>query len=122
MARRPLFSEPALLTPTTPRLICAQLNQFSGINTIIYYSGLIFAQLYSQESAIWLACGCDGAQLLGVCISLYTIDSQGRRLTALRSCALVTVSLTVVRRVARGRDPSLLCPNLLLPLTQQSGA
>ena len=75
--------------------------------------------LRSPESFLHFA---GGAQLLGVCISLYTIDSQGRRLTALRSCALVTVSLTVVRRVARGRDPSLLCPNLLLPPTQQSGA
>jgi MFS family permease len=72
------------------------LNQCSGINTIMYYSGVILSRLYSEETAVWLAASCDAAQLLGVCISLYTVDAHGRRRTALRSCACVTLCLALL--------------------------
>jgi MFS family permease len=77
-------------------ILLMALNQCSGINTVMYYSGTIFAQLYTRETSVWLAAGCDLAQLLGVAWSLWTVDSLGRRLTVLRSCAGVTLCLVLL--------------------------
>ena len=46
--------------------------------------------------AVWIAAVSCLAQLLGVCLSVYTMDRHGRRLTALRSAAAVTISLLLL--------------------------
>ena len=91
-----LWREPHLRRAALVGVLLMLLNQCSGINTIMYYSGTLFSQLYPAETAVWLAAACDAAQLLGVCISLATIDAQGRRRTALRSCLCVTLTLTAL--------------------------
>jgi len=72
------------------------LNQLTGINTIMYYSATIFKDLVDVQLAVWLAAVCAAVQLIGVVISMCTIDSQGRRTTALRSVILVFIALTAI--------------------------
>ena len=91
-----LWSEPPLRRAALLGLLLMALNQLSGINTIMYYSSTIFERSHGYRVALWLAAAANLAQLLGVLIALYTIDRQGRRLTALRSCALVAVTLAAL--------------------------
>lgn len=88
-----LVSEAPLRRSMLLGILLMGLNQLSGINTVMYYSASIFEARYGIEVSVWLAAACDCAQLVGVLISLATIDSHGRRLTGLRSAGLVTLSL-----------------------------
>lgn len=73
------------------------MNQLSGINTVMYYSSTILIGAgFSRDASIWLAAMCCAAQLAGVCISVASMDSHGRRATALRSCAGVIVTLMLL--------------------------
>ena len=73
------------------------LNQLSGINTVMYYSATVLVGAgFSARVAVWIAAVSCLAQLLGVCLSVYTMDRHGRRLTALRSAAAVTISLLLL--------------------------
>ena len=47
-------------------------------------------------AAEWLNALADAAQLCGVAIAICTVDTAGRRATALRSAALVTASLLLL--------------------------
>lgn len=60
----------------------------------MYYSATILVNAgFTREVAVWLAAGCNLAQLIGVCISVYSMDRAGRRKTALRSTAGVVLTL-----------------------------
>merc|ERR1740121_2514386 len=73
------------------------MNQLSGINTVMYYSTTILIQAgFSKDASIWLAALCCLAQLIGVCISVVSMDTAGRRTTALRSCGGVIVMLMLL--------------------------
>jgi len=69
-------------------------NQLAGINTVCYYSTTILMKAgFSADSSIWLAAVCPAAQLVGVALSVASMDSLGRRPTTLVSCFGVVVSL-----------------------------
>eukprot|EP00928_Gymnodinium_smaydae_P043077 TRINITY_DN28940_c0_g1_i1.p1 TRINITY_DN28940_c0_g1~~TRINITY_DN28940_c0_g1_i1.p1 ORF type:complete len:534 (-),score=66.01 TRINITY_DN28940_c0_g1_i1:164-1537(-) len=73
------------------------MNQLSGINTVMYYSTTILVEAgFSRDSSIWLAAMCCAAQLVGVVISVCSMDTSGRRPTALRSCAGVVIMLALL--------------------------
>ena len=73
------------------------LNQLSGINTVMYYSATVLVGVgFSARVAVWIAAVSCLAQLLGVCLSVYTMDRHGRRRTALRSAVAVVVSLLLL--------------------------
>lgn len=73
------------------------LTQLSGINAAMYYGAdICIAAGFPQEAAIWLSTALTLAQLVGVCISLTTIDTRGRRYTLLRSLIFVTPCLFVL--------------------------
>ena len=88
-----LFTEPPLRCALLLGILLMGMNQLSGINTVMYYSASMFENSYGIETSVRLAAACNIAQLCGVLISLATIDRHGRRLTALRSAAMVLVSL-----------------------------
>jgi MFS family permease len=65
------------------------LNQFSGINSAMYYGAhILISAGFEPGLAIWLSSVLTAAQLVGVCVSIATIDAKGRRFTALRSVFL----------------------------------
>lgn len=69
------------------------LQQLTGINTVMYYSAIIFSMAgFSVKSSIWLAALTAASQSVGVCFGLYFIEICGRR-------SLVLSSLSVVREV-----------------------
>eukprot|EP01062_Namystynia_karyoxenos_P061613 TRINITY_DN5397_c0_g2_i1.p1 TRINITY_DN5397_c0_g2~~TRINITY_DN5397_c0_g2_i1.p1 ORF type:complete len:637 (+),score=205.17 TRINITY_DN5397_c0_g2_i1:63-1913(+) len=78
-------------------LVLMAMNQFSGINAVMYFSTdiLIHAGL-SEETSVLFAMVCDVAQLLGVCISLMQMDKYGRRYLGLRSSVLVVPFLLLL--------------------------
>ena len=51
---------------------------------------------FSARVAVWIAAVSCLAQLLGVCLSVYTMDRHGRRRTALRSAVAVVISLLLL--------------------------
>jgi len=91
-----LWSETKLRRASLLGILIMSLNQLVGINVIMYYSATLFAELFTVEASVWLAAVCGFAQLLGVSASLFTIDLQGRRATALRSLLFVCVCLTAL--------------------------
>jgi len=73
------------------------LTQLSGINAAMYYGADICIDAgLPQETSIWLACGLTFAQLIGVKISLSTVDIKGRRFTLLRSLLCVIPCLLLL--------------------------
>ena len=102
-----LWGERPLRRAALLGVLMGALNQLSGINTIMYYAGTIFTSVFKPEVAVWLSASCDGAQLLGVCLSLLTIDSHGRRRTALRSCFFVTASLVALALTFMASNPDI---------------
>eukprot|EP00932_Pfiesteria_piscicida_P014769 SRR837773.26640.p1 GENE.SRR837773.26640~~SRR837773.26640.p1 ORF type:complete len:115 (-),score=15.90 SRR837773.26640:7-351(-) len=71
------------------------MNQLSGINTVMYYSTTILVEAgFSRHASLWLAALCCAAQLLGVGVSVASMDTAGRRSTALRSCVGVVITLS----------------------------
>uniref|UniRef100_A0A7R9YBQ0 Hexose transporter 1 n=1 Tax=Pinguiococcus pyrenoidosus TaxID=172671 RepID=A0A7R9YBQ0_9STRA len=73
------------------------MNQFSGINTVMYYSVEMMKMAgFSSERAVLIACLCDFAQMAGVCYSLVRMDVDGRRHLALQSTVLVAPTLLML--------------------------
>eukprot|EP01065_Artemidia_motanka_P012011 TRINITY_DN16553_c0_g1_i1.p1 TRINITY_DN16553_c0_g1~~TRINITY_DN16553_c0_g1_i1.p1 ORF type:complete len:534 (+),score=201.16 TRINITY_DN16553_c0_g1_i1:168-1769(+) len=78
-------------------LLLMAMNQFSGINAVMYFSKDILLKAgFGEELSTVLVMICDVAQLLGVCVSLAQMDRLGRRHLALRSCVLVTPCLLLL--------------------------
>ncbi|KAG5187824.1 solute carrier family 2, member 13-like protein [Tribonema minus] len=70
------------------------LQQFVGINTVMYYSATIYNMAgFSESASIWLAGFTALAQSGGVAIGMTLIERQGRRRLLLTSLALVAGAL-----------------------------
>ena len=111
-----LWGERPLRRAALLGILMGALNQLSGINTIMYYAGTIFNTVFKPEVAVWLSMLCNLAQLLGVGLSLLTIDSHGRRQTALRSCFFVAASLTGLAVVFGVANPDIDRGNMSVPV------
>ena len=70
------------------------LQQFAGVNTIMYYAATIYEMSeFDEITSIWLSGFTALAQVLGVLVSIYLIERAGRRILILTSLAFVTMSL-----------------------------
>ncbi|XP_027364839.1 inositol transporter 1-like [Abrus precatorius] len=73
-------------------------QQFSGINTVMYYSPTIvqMAGFHSKELALLLSLIVAGMNAVGTILGIYLIDHAGRRKLALSSLAGVLASLILL--------------------------
>jgi len=70
------------------------LQQLSGINTVMYYAASIYQMSgFDESTSIWLSGFTALAQVVGVVISIYFIESRGRRELVLWSLGLVSIAL-----------------------------
>ena len=93
-----LWSTPPLRRASQLGIGFMAVQQLAGINTIMFYSGMLMQRGTGFDTSVteWLTALCCFAQLLGVCVSLYSIDRDGRRVTALRSAFGVTTALLLI--------------------------
>ncbi|GMH87818.1 hypothetical protein TrST_g8527 [Triparma strigata] len=70
------------------------LQQFAGINTVMYYSASIYQMSgFSRTTSIWLSGFTALAQVLGIALSIKLVEIRGRRWLTLRSLGGVVISL-----------------------------
>jgi SP family myo-inositol transporter-like MFS transporter 13 len=70
------------------------IQQFSGVNTIMYYASSIYEMSgFDELTSVWLSGFTALAQVLGVGISIFLVDTMGRRTLVLYSLGFVTLSL-----------------------------
>jgi len=78
-------------------VVLMAMNQFAGINTVMYYSVAMMEMAgFNNEQSVLIACACDFAQMCGVIYSLFRMDVLGRRALALQSTALVMPTLLLL--------------------------
>eukprot|EP00977_Amphora_coffeiformis_P006593 scaffold1424_cov168-Amphora_coffeaeformis.AAC.6 len=70
------------------------IQQFSGINTVMYYAASIYEMSqFDEKTAVWLSGFTALAQVIGIGLSIYLVDFMGRRKLVLLSLTAVTISL-----------------------------
>lgn len=104
-----------LKTKSVRRGLCAGmgllfLTQFTGINTVMYYSPTIvqLAGFASNQTALLLSLITSGLNAFGSIVSIYFIDKTGRKKLALLSlcgCVLSLALLTVTFRQTETHSP-----------------
>eukprot|EP01084_Bolivina_argentea_P165430 287401_1 len=73
------------------------LQQFLGINIVMYYAAEIYSIAgYSDATAIWLSALAPLSQTIGCLVCMYSIESHGRRKLLLYSCVGASFCLLVV--------------------------
>jgi SP family myo-inositol transporter-like MFS transporter 13 len=79
-------------------LVIQAFQQFTGINTVMYYSPTIvqMAGFHSNELALQLSLIVAGLNAAGTVLGIYLIDHAGRKTLALYSLGGVIVSLIVL--------------------------
>ena len=94
-ALRRLWGEVELRRAALLGIAMMAMNQFSGINTVMYYSATVLVGVgFSATDAVWMSAACCLAQVCGVIVSVLSMDRLGRRPTALRSVVGVAITLT----------------------------
>ncbi|XP_048739777.1 proton myo-inositol cotransporter-like isoform X1 [Ostrea edulis] len=72
-------------------------GQFSGINTVIYYSGTILRMSgFPSDLAIWLVCIPFAVNFLFTFIGVYAVERAGRRILTLSSFIGIIIALVVL--------------------------
>jgi len=104
-----------LKTKTVRRGLCAGMGlqffqQFTGINTVMYYSPTIvqLAGFASNQTALLLSLITSGLNAFGSILSIYFIDKTGRKKLALLSlcgCVLSLALLTATFRQTATHSP-----------------
>merc|ERR1712060_959058 len=70
------------------------LQQFCGINTIMYYAATIYSMCgFDEKTSIWLSGFTSLAQSVSLVLSIYLIEKTGRRKLILISLFFVSLSL-----------------------------
>jgi SP family myo-inositol transporter-like MFS transporter 13 len=70
------------------------IQQFSGVNTIMYYAATIYEMSgFGALTAVWLSGFTALAQVVGIATSIFLVDRLGRRTLVLCSLGCVTLSL-----------------------------
>jgi len=70
------------------------VQQFSGINTVMYYAATIYQMSsFDEVQSVWLSGFTALAQVVGVGASIYLVDRTGRRTLVLYSLFFVALSL-----------------------------
>lgn len=74
------------------------VQQFTGINTVMYYCGTIFVMAGFKEPsvAIWLTAGVSFVGMLSCCLGVVAVDRLGRRKLTLISLATVVLALLTI--------------------------
>ena len=76
---RALWGEKRLRRAAILGVTLMAAQQFSGINTIMYYSATVLIRAgFDRAAAVWIAALCCAAQLVGVVISICSVDTIGR--------------------------------------------
>eukprot|EP00667_Euglena_gracilis_P009011 EG_transcript_9149 len=73
------LQHPSTLRPLLVGVGLAVLQQFSGINSVIFYCGEIFAGVFSKATADAAAVGVQGLHLLMTAVTIPLMDRAGRR-------------------------------------------
>eukprot|EP00566_Odontella_aurita_P005308 CAMPEP_0113540096 /NCGR_PEP_ID=MMETSP0015_2-20120614/8294_1 /TAXON_ID=2838 /ORGANISM="Odontella" /LENGTH=621 /DNA_ID=CAMNT_0000439869 /DNA_START=75 /DNA_END=1941 /DNA_ORIENTATION=+ /assembly_acc=CAM_ASM_000160 len=88
------------------------LQQFSGINTVMYYAASIYEMSeFDEITSIWLSGFTALAQVIGIALSIFLVERVGRRALVLTSLFMVTLSLFGLGRLFSLREyRRYLCP------------
>jgi len=91
-----LWQTTRLRRATLVGILLMAMQQFSGINTVMYYSGELLSEHFPREATMWLSSLCVVSQLAGVGICVLWVDTIGRRRTALRSIVASVITLCIL--------------------------
>ena len=93
-----IFNSPTLRRALLLGCLLQMTGQFSGINTVMYYSATIIGMsgIRNKELAVWLAAAVAGVNFVTSFIGLYLVEKIGRRLLTLISLAGVILSLLLL--------------------------
>jgi len=106
-ALRRLWGEAPLRRASLLGIGMMAMNQFSGINTVMYYSATVLVGVgFSATDAVWMSAACCLAQVGGVVVSVLSMDRLGRRPTALRSVVGVAITLCMLSACFAADDPT----------------